>query len=200
MISLQMKMVSSMEKCFYNDTLESKPEKNRFVMFRNERLAFQVMYRADASDEGNNIRRWNPVKLGGALAKYATVRLVSNVLNMYPTYTENPGGEFITTEPGAYPDLIRPLVYPNAISLPHAQTHALWIEVELPAGFAAGEYDISVSVFHEKTNELLATVTGTVQVLDAELPAQKLIHTEWFYTDCIANHYHTKAFSEKHWK
>jgi len=200
MLSLKMKIVSSLEKCFYNDSLESKQEKNRFIMFRNERLSFQVMYRADLNDEKMNIRRWNPVKLDGALAKYATVRLVSNVLNMYPTYGENPGGAFITTEPGAYPDLLRPFVYPNAISLPHEQTHALWVDVELPEGFAAGKYDLSLAVHHEKTNDLLAKVTAEVQVIDAELPKQTLIHTEWFYTDCIANHYRVKAFSEKHWK
>ena len=42
-----MKMVSSLEKCFYNDTLESKKEKKEFIMFKNERLSFQVAYRAD---------------------------------------------------------------------------------------------------------------------------------------------------------
>ncbi|MBQ9806590.1 MAG: DUF4091 domain-containing protein [Clostridia bacterium] len=200
MLSLKMKMVSSLEKCFYNDSLESKKEKKNFIMFRNERLSFQVMFRADLTEENGDIRRWNPVRLGGALAKYASVRLVSNVLNMYPTYARNPGGEFITTEPGAYPDLLRPLVYPNAVSLPHAQTHALWVDIELPEGYAAGKYDISVSILHEKTNDLLGEVTGEVQVVDAELPRQELIHTEWFYTDCIANHYRVKAFSEKHWK
>ena len=200
MLSLKMKIVSAMEKCFYTDALEDKREKNEFIMFRNERLAFQVMYRADLTEEAGDIRRWNPVRLEGALAKYASVRLVSNVLNMYPTYATNPGGEFITTEPGAYPDLIRPLVYPNAVSLPHNQTHALWVEVELPAGFAAGKYDLSLSILHEKTGDLLGKVSASVQVVDAELPKQTLIHTEWFYTDCIANHYHVKPFSEKHWK
>ena len=200
MLSLKMKMVSSLEKCFYNDTLESKKEKNSFIMFRNERLSFQVMYRADLTEEVGDIRRWNRVRLGGALAKYAKVRLVSNVLNMYPTYAKNPGGEFITTEPGAYPDLIRPLVYPKAVSLPHEQTHALWIDIELPEGFEAGSYDITVAILHEKTKKQLGKVKGTVRVVDAELPRQELIHTEWFYTDCIAQHYHVKPFSEKHWK
>ena len=200
MISLQMKMLSSLEKCFFGDDLASKPEKTEFIMFRNERLSLQVAFRADLCDEKMNIRRWNPVTLGGALAPYAKVRLVSNVLNMYPTYGENPGGEFITTEPGAYPDLLRPLVYPNAVSLPHGQTHALWVDVELPADFAAGTYDLSLSIAHEKTGEILGTVTGSVRVVDAELPKQTLIHTEWFYTDCIANHYRVKPFSEKHWK
>ena len=196
MIKLQMKMISSLEKCFYSDTLESKKEVNKFTMFRNERLSFQIAYRAEHPDI--NIERWCPVKLSGALAKYAKLRAVTNVLNMFPTYNVSPGGEFIKTEPGAYPDMIRPLIYPDAISLPHAQTHAIWVDIELPEGFASGTYDLSLEVSHG--GERLAFVTGEVRVLDAELPAQKLIHTEWFYTDCIANYYHCKAFSEKHWK
>ena len=124
MIKLQMKMISSLEKCFYSDTLESKKEVNKFTMFRNERLSFQIAYRAEHPDI--NIERWCPIKLSGALAKYARLRMVTNVLNMFPTYNVSPGGEFIKTEPGAYPDMIRPLIYPDAISLPHEQTHALW--------------------------------------------------------------------------
>ncbi len=198
MITLQMKMISSLEKCFYNDLPESKPEKTFFRMFRNQRLSFQVAYRAEHLDI--NLIRWAPIQLGGTLAPYAQVRLVSNVLNMYPTYNVPAEGEFITTEPGAYPDLLRPLIYPNAVSLPHNQTHALWVDIELPQGFAPGNYDISLSILHPKTQEILGAVNGKVQVLDAELPKQELVHTEWFYTDCIANHYHVKAFSEKHWK
>ena len=196
MIKLQMKMISSLEKCFYDDTIDSKEEKNKFIIFRNERLSFQVAYRAESDDI--NIERWCKVKLGGALAKYARVRLVSNVLNMYPTFNVNPGGEFIRTEPGAYPDMIRPLIYPDAVSLPNGQTHALWIDIELPKGFEAGEYDISVDIWNE--DKRLGGVAGNVCVVAADLPKQELIHTEWFYTDCIANYYHCKVFSERHWK
>jgi len=198
MISVQMKMVSSLEKCFFNDTIESKTEKTTFLMFRNERLSFQVIYRTDHPER--KLVRWAPVCVDGALAPYAKLRLVTNVLNMYPTFNCEPDGEFIKTEPGAYPDLLRPLIYPNAVSLPNNQTHSIWVDIELPEGFPAGEYDISLSILSVDREECFGTVRGTVKVLDAELPKQDLIHTEWFYTDSIANYYHTGAFSEKHWK
>ena len=94
--------------------------------------------------------------------------------------------------------MLRPFIYPSAISLPHEQTHAIWVDIELPSDFAAGTYDIALEA--SLGSEKLASVEGEVRVLDAELPAQKLVHTEWFYTDCIANYYHCRAFSEKHWK
>ncbi|MBQ4592475.1 MAG: DUF4091 domain-containing protein [Clostridia bacterium] len=197
MISLQMKLVSSLEKCFLDDAMETKTEKTRFVMFGNEKLSLQVMYRAQVQDEG--IANYTcPFRLGGALAPYASVRLVANIPNQYPTYNVSPGGEFLRTEPGLYPDLIRPLPYHDRISLPHNQTHALWVDVRLPEDFAAGTYDLSLTVLHR--NEPIGTVTAEITVLAAKLPAQTLIHTEWFYTDCIANYYHTRAFSNQHWK
>ena len=195
MVKLQMKMISSLEKCFYDDTIDSKKEKKDFIMFKNERLSFQVMFRTE--HESLDIERRCDIKLGGELEKYASVRLVANVLNMYPTYNANPGGEFIRTEPGAYPDIIRPLFYNSAVSLPHNQTHALWVDIELPENFAAGCYTISLEMV--LNGETLGKVNGNVTVVDALLPKQKLIHTTWFYTDCIANHYRVKAFSEKHW-
>ncbi|MBR6768276.1 MAG: DUF4091 domain-containing protein [Clostridia bacterium] len=195
-MNFEMKIVSSLEKCFWDDLPENKPEKTKFYMFLNERLSFQVMYRSD--DTRHDIRRWNPVSVSGALAPYAKLRIVNNVLNMFPTYNTLPGGEFIKTEPGAYPDMIRPFIYPNAVSVPGNQTHAIWVDIELPEGFAAGEYDLSIAI--KEKDETLGEVTANVTVVGAELPKQKLIHTEWFYTDCIANHYHVKAFSEKHWK
>lgn len=197
MIKLQMKMVSSLEKCFIDDTVESKREKTGFVMFANENLAFQVMFHGDMDDEG--IATYvGDLEIGGALAPYATVRLVANVPNQFPTYNVSPGGEFIRTEPGLYPDLIRPLPYPGHVSLPHNQTHALWVNIKLPEDFAPGKYDISLSL--RIRDQILGTVTGEVTVLAEKLPPQTFIHTEWFYTDCIANYYHTKAFSKQHWK
>lgn len=201
MLSVKMKMVSSLEKCFLGDTIESKPEKNSFMMFKNERLSFQAMFRANESENIAGRPTNASLKIEGSLAKYAQVRLVANVPNVFPTYSSEPGGEFITTDPGVYPDLLRPLIYPNYVKLIHNQTHALWFDVELPKDFEAGVYDISLTLHKEnRPEEVFATAKAEIRVIDAELPKQTLIHTEWFYTDCIANHYHVKAFSEKHWK
>ncbi len=196
MLTLQMKMVSSLEKCFWDDPIEQKPEKKSFLMFENERLSFQVAYRA--SDENMKIPQRLPICLGGALAPFARVSLVENVLNPFPNYNVDCGGAPLRTAPGAYPDLIRPLIYPDSVPLPDGQTQALWVDIELPCGFAAGTYDISLAIGAGEA--CLGEVVGEVKVIGERLPPQKLIHTEWFYTDCIANYYHVKAFSEKHWK
>lgn len=137
MLSLQMKMVSSLEKCFLDDAMDSKTEKNRFVMFANEKLSFQVMYHADVIDEG--IATYSgDLSVSGALAPYAEIRQVANVPNQFPTYNVSPGGEFIRTEPGLYPDLIRPLMYPNGVMAVHAQTRTLWVRWSFPTALRQG--------------------------------------------------------------
>lgn len=39
-----------------------------------------------------------------------------------------------------------------------------------------------------------------LEVIGAVLPKQKLIHTEWFHTDCLATHYGVDVSSEEHWR
>ena len=196
MLKLDMKIVSSLEKCFWDELPDQKTGVDSFTVFRNERLCFQVAYRAECDDI--YIQRECVLRLGGELASYATLRQVGNVLNMYPTYNVIPEGEFVRTQAGAYPDMIRPLVYPERVALPNGQMHAIWVEIELPEGFAAGEYSIELGAY--VPSGCLASVSARVRVLDASLPEQTLIHTEWLHTDCIANYYHCKAFSERHWK
>ena len=198
MIKVEMKPVSAMEKCFLDEALATKQEKNAFSMFQNERLAFQVAFRGQEDAPTPKRPTLCDLKLGGALAPYATVSLVENVPNRFPTFHISPGGAFLRTEPGLYPDLIRPLMYPNSVIVVHAQTNAMWVEVTLPEDFAAGVYDLSVALC--LAGETLAETQVSVQVIDAKLPPQTLIHTEWFYADCIANYYNVKPFSGAHWR
>ena len=41
---LTVKVLSSMEKCFLDEHINDKKEKSSFVMFKNEKLAFQIAY------------------------------------------------------------------------------------------------------------------------------------------------------------
>ncbi|MFR9162180.1 MAG: glycoside hydrolase domain-containing protein [Ruthenibacterium lactatiformans] len=34
----------------------------------------------------------------------------------------------------------------------------------------------------------------------ARLPAQTLLHTEWFHADCLASYYGVAPLSEEHWR
>ena len=192
-----MKPISSLEKCFYDEKLCDKAEKKDFVMLLNEKLSFQVAYCNTQLDEKLQ-RGAGVVRLNGALAAYATVREVVNIPSMCPAVPNRMDENYLRVEPGMYPDLLRPLPYQGAVSLPYAQLRSLWVDISLPDGFVADVYDLTVSM-DDRDGNFLNSVTVSVCVVDAKLPPQTLIHTEWLYTDCLANYYHVRAFSEKHW-
>ena len=198
MPNVQMKMISSLEKCFYDEKLEDKREKNEFIMFLNEKLSFQVAYCNVQNDEKLQ-RGAGVVQLSGELAQFATVREVVNIPSMCPVVPSRMDENYLRTEPGMYPDLLRPLQYRGAVSLRYNQLHALWVDIVLPEKFNPGSYRLTVSMV-SREGEPLNSVTASVRVIKAKLPPQTLIHTEWFYTDCLANYYHVRTFSEKHWR
>jgi len=197
-MDLTVKVLSSLEKCFLDEDLSGHPETNSFVMFHNQRLAFQVaIHRADTE-----YRRAPRVKVevGGDLAPYVRVRQVISVPSVYPTVPQWTDDYYLRTEPGLYPDLLQPLHYRGQITLGPKQTQNLWLDVELPETQAAGTYTIPVTLRLPDDDSIVARTEATVQVLSAELPPQKTIHTEWFYCDCLAEYYGVRVFSEKHWR
>lgn len=195
MSRVQTRLLSSLEKCFLDESLERKPQTNHFVMFRNERLSFQMAY------QNTEIERiqYASVRVFGTLAPYTQLREVVSIPSMYPVAKECMDEQYLRTEPGLYPDLLRPIHSNGCVPLPTGQLHALWIDVSLPESFAPGQYTLTVSLYSSR-DELLAEETASVRVLNLALPPQKLIRTEWFYTDCLAEYYHTEVFSERHWE
>ena len=196
MNEIKMKAVSSLEKCFFDEPIESKAEIRELTAFKNERIAFQALYFCKDIERRTAFAE---VKLTGDLAEYATVR---NVVHIPATMTadRDSKGAYLRTEPGLYPDLLRPLHYHNQTAVPYNVPRALWVEIRLPDGIAPGEHSIGVQLNTSAKPLRHGEVSLKIKIIDAELPKQTLIHTEWFYTDCIANHYHLKAFSEKHWE
>lgn len=189
MSKIQMRILSSLERCYLDERIENKAPKNSFLMFQNETLSFQVAY---TNEEIEKIA-YLPVKLSGELAPYATAREVVSLPVAFPMARVFDDGKYERTEPGLYPDLLRPIHYNGKIPVPEGQLHALWIDITLPSDFNEGNYSLTVAIGDSEAQ-------ATVRVLKAVLPKQSLIRTEWFYTDCLAEHYHVRAFSEKHWK
>jgi hypothetical protein len=196
-----MKAMSSLEKCFLTDNIADKEERTEFTVFRNQPFACQIGFWAEGEEINGLIGYKSRYKLktDGNLKPYATLRRVVNVPSEYPCNETTCDDLYLKREPGLFPDLLQPLHYEDSISLTHRQLHAIWISADFPEDAEAGVYSLTVAVIYPPTGETLCEKTVTVRMLDALLPPQKLIHTEWFYTDCLAEYYHTRAFSEKHW-
>ena len=62
----------------------------------------------------------------------------------------------------------------------------------------SGTYPIQITL--EQEGEIVAQAETEVTIYDAVLPKQEIIHTEWFYPDCLADYYGVPVFSEEHWE
>ena len=197
-----LKAMSSLEKCFLTDCICEKEERTEFTVFRNQPFACQIGFWREGEPGSNgliNFKTRHKLTCEGSLKPYVTLRRVVNVPSEFPCNETTCDDLYIKREPGLFPDLLQPMHYEGSISLTHRQLHAIWIGADFPEDAPAGDYSLTVSISDPKTGEPLAEKTITVRLLDAKLPPQRLIHTEWFYTDCLAQFYHTRAFSEKHW-
>ncbi len=194
---VQIKAMSSLEKCFLDDNLSEKEEVTQFTVFQNQRLVYQIGLCYTAVEKKRYCVRYK-VRLSGEIAEYATVRRVVCMPSAYPCNETICDRNYLRFTPGLYPDLLQPMHYQNGISLTSDNLHTLWIEARLPENYPVGTYSLTVDIV--SNDEVLATQTVSVRVLSEELPPQKLIHTEWFYTDCIADYYKVRVFSEKHWR
>ena len=75
------------------------------------------------------------------------------------------------------------------------QWRSLWLDVTVDAELAGGDYAIVIETETEDGEK--ETLKADLHVVDASLPPQKLLHTEWFHSDCLADYYHVKPFSEE---
>ena len=203
------KIVSSQEKVFVDDSIEKFATLEKITALGGERLSLQFIY-VDTAPSYIPVRPICDLQLEGELAKYATVRDVRSVpvdrpVNIFK-YDEN----YLRTTPGIYPDILTPLRYGGKVVISREKLRSLWVEIEIPEDFS-GDTTLTLSVFLKSGSvgdtgeakfdgEAIATQSVKIDVLSASLPEQTLLHTQWFYPDCLASYYRVPAWSEEHWR
>lgn len=196
MFEVKAKIISSLEKCFLDEKLESKHEIKELSMLRNERLSFQLAYEG-FTDERVMARRWN-LFVEGPLADKITVSRVEHVPVTLTSWYWTVDDDYLRREPGLYPDLLLPMdLEDDRVTVAMGQLRTHYISIEDENGIEPGEYDVTLVLKWEE-EEIRNTIK--VKVIDAFLPEMKLLHTEWFYADCIADYYDCEMFSERHWE
>ena len=195
----KIKFISALEKCFKDESFESKPELKSISMFKNEHLSVQLVYTyTDPELVRKNI---NKVKIESPLKDYISISVVEPVNVPLPTYHEVVDDNYLRKEAGLYPDLLRPLTYDHSIAYVYNTLNSLWLDIKPDCAFEAGVYPVTISFLDkEDTDKALATATLEVEIIGAELPKQELIYTQWFHADCLSSYYNIPVYSEKHWE
>ena len=189
------KIVSSVEKCFADDSIERFKALTAIDMLKNERLSVQLLHTAQEPAETRTLCK---LTLSGALAPYATARTVEQVPVLMPTYFKIEDDNYLRTTPGLYPDVLQPLHYDSQISVVRGILQSVWIEMDPSCALEAGVYPLTVTLTNE-CGEVVSTQTVEIEIIDAMLPECDMTVTQWLHCDCLANYYDCEAWSERHW-
>ena len=195
---IKTKIVSSQEKVFFDDKIDSFASLEKISALRGERLSVQLLHIYETADSPylKNVARV-PVVLEGELAKYAVTSQVKSVPVNMPIHNDV-DDNYLRTTPGLYPDILTPL-YKNGCA--YVTSHSLssvWIEIDIPRDFPAGVYELTASLSSETFGSTKNTVS--IEVIGATLPDDDIYFTQWFHTDCLANYYNVDVWSERHWE
>ena len=203
---LNVKIISSLEKVFYDQKIDDFKALDAISALGGERLSLQLIYSFSEDDIHRTPLFHTPV-LSGALAEFATIRNVKHLPVMkYDGDASKPYiSDYLRFPPGLFPDLLSPLAGGNRFAICDKMLESLWIEINIPKDFKAGKYDFGVRIdlndlSAKEHSEGVAEAKVEIEVIGANLPEQSLMHSEWFYTDCLASYYNVEVWSEKHWQ
>lgn len=194
---LRVKLLSSLEKCFPDESARDKKElQGDLSMLKNEIYSFQICYdRTELTDSKVIVN----LKVDSPLEKVLRISKVQYIPSMMTAYQQRRDDNYLRTTPGVFPDFLDPLRENDRLPTDNA-LRALWVEVDPEGTVEAGTYPIKFTFINAKTGEAEAELQTEIKIIDASLPHQTLINTQWFYTDCLMQYYHTEAFDERHWQ
>lgn len=179
--------VSSLQRVFLDGRCDLT-EHNCDSVLKGERYSYQIAYKSSE-------KFFAEIVIDSPLSQFITVRSVGNVPSELPVYESD--CEFCErNEPGLFPDVLFPIEN-NRVLIKRQNFYALWITVDLPKDTDAGDYEIKIKL--KKDGETISENIFGLHVINAVLPEQNLIYTQWFHSDSIANYYKIPVFCEKFW-
>ncbi len=177
-------MVSSLEKIFPQSE-GNFYEIKELSMLMGERLGFQLAINTDEP------LRFTVSGAEGVRISSFNIGFVPSELPFYEDHDDD-----ITLSPdGFYPDVLYPTDN-GEIEFVNGGWCSVWFEAEAEK---SGVNNIVITLYNED-NDVVATSKIDIKVINAVLPEQELIHTNWFHCDCLATWYDVEAFSEEHWR
>lgn len=170
------------------------PVYERTSALRGDRVYFGAVLDLHGTAKRLGLR--SVITLEGELAPFTKIYVVDPVPVRMPHYPGDCDDDYVSHEPGLYPDLLRETneIYPIL-----GVAQQLYFEVKIPKRFAAGNYPLTVTLAAEKYVEPISA-TIEIEVLPATIPTQKFTYTQWFHYDCLADYYNVPVFSKRHWE
>lgn len=178
--------LSSLIKVFSDEEPTAQPF-TKLSCLSNERVQLQVAFCSDTDCEVN-------VKVDCKFKDCINIYYVEEIYSKNPVHALQ-DNYTLRKKSGYFPELLRPL--DGSFNAKANKWNSIWLEVVPNPTLVAGEQKINITL---TCGEDVQTTDFTLDVIGAQLPAQTLINTNWFHTDCIATHYNVEVFSDKYWE
>lgn len=175
------KIVSPLEKIFPNSD-DNFSEFGSFSMLKNEKKSFQLIFMAE---KGEKIEFSVESELESKM-KFSLVKLIP-AKKIKPDKFDD---YYISDDRHEFPDLLIPLKE-HSFTAEYSGLNCVW--VMLSGNIDAGVYKSKFACGSDSAEII-------TEVIDAELPEQELIYTNWFHTDCLMSYYGFEAFSPEYWQ
>lgn len=196
-MALELYQTSSLNKTLINSKAAPLPLK-RLSCLKGEEVSYQIITKFS----------WNQSYKGRAKVTVTsshndtvTIREIGNVPVELPTwrsaFDKDSDDSYISFEPGIYPDPLYD-IKDNTVELLPDFFRGFWISVKTNVNTEAGVHTITVK-FDDEESETHEEAKFEIEVIDAALPEQELIFTQWFHADCLADFYGYEVFSDEHW-
>ncbi len=181
---MELLILNSLQKVF-SDEKPTASDIKVISMLKNERMSFQTAF----CSEKNGIIN---VSSGGTLSDVSKIYLVKDIPVGTATYDDT-DDFYLRKTSGMYPDYLLPAN--GEISVEKDKWYSLWVEVS-PEGKFTGKNSVTVDI----KGDMTATAEVEIEIIDAELPAQELIYTNWYHADCLCNYYNVEPFTDEFWR
>ncbi|MBR5442503.1 MAG: DUF4091 domain-containing protein [Clostridia bacterium] len=179
-------LLSSLSKVF-KDTEPNEKEFSSFSALKNEHFSFQLAILPEADSEAEV-----SVELSSALKDNITIYEVKNIPAGTTQYEDSDDFHY-PADIKEFPDLLKPVN--GKITLTKGEWSALWLEYK-PTEGVIGQQEIAIKLSAGNT---VCERVFTLNLIDAELPKQDILFTNWFHNDCLCTYYNVEACSEEYW-
>ncbi|MDO4459275.1 MAG: DUF4091 domain-containing protein [Clostridia bacterium] len=184
---LTLHTTSALEKIFPNT--ENIPEFSSFSVLKGEKFSFQIVLKYTGE-------MFTELKINTETDLPYNLYVVRDVPVELAAHLNRSDDRYISKNPGLYPDLLEPVTDKTKLRLLPNQNRVLWVEFDIPENANKGSHTINITA---ETADAKAETVFMLDVINAKLPEQKLLYTQWFHCDCLSSYYHVEPMSEAHW-
>ena len=181
---MELLILNSLEKVF-SDEKPNVSDIKVISMLKNERMSFQTAFCPETDGKIT-------VSLGGVLAEISRAYIVKNIPVGNACF-DDADDFYLRKASGNYPDYLLPAE--GEISVEKGNWYSLWIEVS-GNGIITGKNSVTVDI----KGDMTAKAEVEIEIIDAVLPKQELIYTNWYHSDCICNYYGVEPFTDEYWR